>query len=525
MEERTTTVADWMAIMKRRRLTFLIPTVLILLIAAAVAVALTPVYRSTATILIEEQEIPPNFVMSTVTTFVEQRLQTINQRIMSFTRLLEIINRFNLYADKRKKWTTEEIFQKMRDDITFEPISAEVVDRRTGRPMTATIAFTVSYEGENPETVHQVANVLASLYLEENIQARERQAEETSTFLKDEMGSIRSRLAELDAQIARFKEQHINELPELLPVNLQGLDRHERDVQQLNDQIRSLREREGSLQTQLASLPPLSADKQRLDELRVQMVYLKERYSDQYPEVIRTKAEIIELEKRLGLSDQGDYKNDASAGTFKPDNPAYVTIASQLSSIQAEIALVKQQIEAAQARLKEYQRRIEASPRVEEEYRVLAFERDNTQLKLNDLMTKSMEAKVAHGLEKEQKAERFTLIDPPRFPEEPHKPNRLAIMLIGLVLAIGAGIGFASIREFTDQSIRSERDLVFHTSFPVLGSIPFIETDQEKARKKRRQLHIVVGIAIIIIIGLLIFHFFVMDFQILWVKLARRMPW
>jgi len=523
VEERTTSVTDWVEVIQRRKLAFLIPALLVLVAAAIITVALTPIYQSTATILIEEQEIPQDFVMSTVTTFVEQRLQTINQRIMSFTRLLEIINRFNLYADKRGRWTTEQIVAEMRDDITFEPISADVVDRRTGRPMTATIAFTVSYENKNPETVHQVANVLASLYLEENIQARERQALETSTFLAEEMQNIKARLAELDKSISQFKQQHINELPELLNVNLQGLDRVEQEIQRLNEQLRMLREREGSLQTQLASAPTLSADKQRLDELRVQLVYLQSRFSDQYPEVLKTRSEIAELERRLGVtrtSKDGTRNND-----FKPDNPVYITIASQLSSTQADVRSVKQQIADANKRLTEYQRRVEATPRVEEEYRVLIAERDNTQLKLNDLMAKSMEAKVAHGLEKEQKAERFTLIDPPRLPEEPSKPNRLAIILIGLVLAIGAGVGVAAIREFTDQSIRSDVDLGLHTSLPVLGSVPVIETKQERIRKERRRGIIILGILVAIIAALLIVHFFVIDFEILWLKVARRMGW
>ena len=110
--------------------------------------------------------------------------------------------------------------------------------------------------------------------------------------------------------------------------------------------LRSFKEREGSLQTQLAGVPQFSADKQRLDELKVQLVYLESRFSDQYPEIIKTKVEIAALEKRLGISDQDNSGNEdgaesAGTGSLKPDNPVYVSIASQLSSIQAEIKMIE----------------------------------------------------------------------------------------------------------------------------------------------------------------------------------------
>ena len=148
MEPIEMTLDDYMAILKRRKWSLILPALLVFAVAAAVALLLPPVYKSTATILIEEQEIPSEFVKATVTSYAEQRLQSINQRVMSSNRLLEIINRFDLYADIRDRWTTEEIVAKMREATKLEPISAEVMDRRSGRPAEATIAFTLSYEGK-----------------------------------------------------------------------------------------------------------------------------------------------------------------------------------------------------------------------------------------------------------------------------------------------------------------------------------------------------------------------------------------
>ncbi|WAC06923.1 MAG: Wzz/FepE/Etk N-terminal domain-containing protein [Thermodesulfobacteriota bacterium] len=521
MEDRGFTISNILSILKRRKKSLFIPALLVLLIAGTIILVLPPIYDSTSTILIEGQEIPASFVMATVTTFVEQRLQTINQRIMSFTRLLDIINRFNLYQDMREKHTTEEIVQKMREDINFKTISADVIDPRTGRPATATIAFTVSYEGKNPQLVYQVANVLTSLYLEENVQTRERQSLETSLFLKGEMKNVKSQLTDIDGRLAKFKEQHINELPELLQINLNSLDRMDLNIEQLNSQLRNLQEREGYLQAQLAGIPRQNEDQDRLDQLRVQLNFLKSRFTDQYPEVIKTKTEIAELEKRLSDSNQ---KNESSKVPLtQGDNPAYVALASQLASTRTDIASLKKQMQNVKQQKNEFQRRVETTPKVEAEYRALTTERENTLAKYNDLMRKFMEAKVSQGLEKEQKGERFTLIDPARVPEKPTKPNRLVILLIGLILAIGAGIGFASIMEFTDTSILDERDLSHKTSFPVLGCIPVFITGLELMQEKRRRKRLLVGIALAMVVGLLIFHFFVMDLGVFWVRLMRRL--
>ena len=518
MEEEAKTIKDFKEILKRRKWSIILPALIVFAISAIVAFALPPIYRSTATILIEEQEIPREYVMSMVTSYAEQRIQSSTQRIMSSTRLLEIINRFNLYADLRQKWTIEEVIEKMRKDIKFENISTEVVDRRTGRPTAAIIAFTVSYEGKNPGIVQQVANVLASLYLEENLRTRDEKTAGASKFIEDEMKDVQASLAQQDAQIAAYKQKHLNALPELTQSNLQELDRVERNIEQLDIQLQNLKDRESQLQAQLASTTPdfANPDKDRLKELRVKLVFLTTRYSDQYPDVIKTKGEIAELEKKLQITGEGAIGN-------KPDNPAYINIASQLASTQSEIDTLKKQIAAFREKREDYHRRILNSPRVEEGYRVLVGERNNLQVKYDDLMKKHMETKVASGLEKEQMGEKFTLIDPPRMPEKPVSPNILAILLIGFVLGIGSGVGTASLKEHYDQSVRNAEALAKAVGFTVLASIPEILTSQDIVRAKKKRITLIVGVVLLIIIGVIVFHFFIMDLDVFWARLTRKL--
>ena len=508
-------------ILKRRKWSLLLPWAAVFLTAAFFAVALPPLYKSTSTILIEEQEIPDEFVTATVTSYAEQRLQSIYQRIISTSRLLEIINRYNLYPELKGKLTTDQIVHHMRQSIQLDTISAEVIDPRTGRPGSATIAFTLTYEGKGvPEKVQRVANVLASLFLEENLRERERQTEETYRFLEDEMQKLRRRLDEIESEIAAFKALHIHELPEVFQVNMQTLNNIERNIERLNEQLRTLREREGYLQTQLASIEPLKTmneDQRRLRELRVELSNLESRFTDAYPDVIKTREEIRSLEKQL------EQKNGAAPRNETADNPAYITLAAQLASTQADIQSVRRQIDELKTRAADYRGRIEDTPKVEESYKALLVERNNTQAKHDDLMQKYMEARVAHGLEIEQKGERFTLIDPARLPEKPYKPNRMAIVLIGLVLGAGAGVAVASLREFFDNSVRSPESLTLATQIPVLAGIPEIRTVRDIRWKRRWHAIRLSALLVAVACGLAAVHFWVMDLNIFWAKLMRRL--
>ncbi len=197
---------DLKGLIRRRKKSFVLSFLSVIFMAVLIAFVLPPIYLSQSTILIEDQQIPREYVQTTITGFVEERLQVITQQIMSRSRLMEIINRFNLYQEMRDRYTTEEIIGKMRDDIHLETISAEVMDRRTGRPTAATIAFTLSYEGKNPSTVQKVSNVLASFYLEQNLKSREQRASNTTIFLQQESDALKGQIDAIENKISEFKK-------------------------------------------------------------------------------------------------------------------------------------------------------------------------------------------------------------------------------------------------------------------------------------------------------------------------------
>jgi uncharacterized protein involved in exopolysaccharide biosynthesis len=303
-------------------------------------------------------------------------------------------------------------------------------------------------------------------------------------------------LAALDAQITSYKQKNITSLPELSQVNLQAVDQVDRDIMRMNDELRTLREREGYLGQQLASIPPDLAHQ----ELRMRLVELETRYSDKHPDVIRTRAAIKELERRLDRSAGG-------AGGSKSDNPAYIMLASQLAGTQSEIESVKRQIGELKRKRDVYWKRNEVSPRVEEGYRTLISRRNNLQAKYDELTRKAMDAKVAHGLEKEQLGERFSVVEAARLPEKPSSPNIPAILLIGMILGLGSGVGLAAVQESTDFTVRGPDDLARAVPFPVLASIPEIVTGEQVADRKVKHKKMVIGTVVVLAITVLVFYF------------------
>ena len=521
MAQQQITIPYLIRAFRRRKNIFILSFLAFFFIAVVLALALSPVYKSTATILIEEQDIPTDYVKATVTTFAEQQLQIIRQRIMTSTKLVEIINRYNLYAELKDRETTEEIVDGMRKDINLDPISVDVVDPKTGHPSTATIAFTLSYEGKNnANKVQQIANVLTSLFLEENIKVRERQASDISRFLEDEMKKVKVDLNDIDKRMAAYKNRHITVLPELLQVNLSTLNNLEHDRQLIYERLFGLKEREGSLAAELAGTSPdlFDLDKKRLQELKVDFVSLEKRFSKDYPDVINTKEEIKELEKKIASeSDPGA----PHGGT--PDNPAYISLNSQLKSIQGEISALSAQIADIDRSLVQYRSRIEQTPNAESGYSQLLADKNNTQAKYDDLMRKLMEARVSQGLEREQKGERFTLIEPATLPEKPIKPNRIVIILFGLVFGIGVGSSVAGFREFTDESVQEPDEFEGISSFTLLGTIPVIANEQDRMHARKRRNIILLGFTISFVLMVAAVHFLFMHLDVLWIKMLIRL--
>jgi succinoglycan biosynthesis transport protein ExoP len=560
----------YISILKSRKKYFIIPALVVLVVALLVARLLPAIYESSSTILIEEQQIPQEFVRSTVTGYADQRIQSLTQLILSRVKLWEIIQQFNLYSDLRKKLTRDEIIDNMRKNISINTISAEV--GKGGGGQKATIAFSIAYRGKNPDTVQKVDGTLASLYLEQNIKTREAQAKTTTKFLEAELKNLEGRIKDLGDKITIFKEQHDGLLPEQQDFNRQQAARLDLENKQLDSNIRAQEESKTYLQGQLATVSPdatvtgssgVISPADRLKALQLKLVDLRSKFSDDYPDVQKTRREIAELKKMTGQTGgsadmrrqkltqlraklaemQGKYsdqypevkelkneiaqlehepvKASSSQMGSAPDNPAYINLTTQIKAADINIASMRNQQAAIQEKLRMYRQRLEEAPKVEQDYLALTRDYKDAAAKHQELLNKILEARIAQGMEESQKGQKFTLIDPASYPDAPVAPNRWLIMLVGLICSLGVGFGTVALVEHLDHSVKNSDELMQLTGLPVLGTIMRIKTKEDisRARRNRRLIWVTTGFTLIM--GLILFHFFYMNLWVLTAKLLH----
>ncbi len=571
MEEQEKSIQDYLVAIRKRKVAIFSVSIVVFLLTVAVALLLPAIYKSSSTILIEQQEIPSELVMSTVTTYASERIQTIQARVMTRTNLLKIIEKFDLYEDERKFATNQEIVNRIRDDVSLDVINADVVDPRTGRPSSATIAFSLSYKGESPSKVQRVTNELTSLYLNENLSSRTQEAANTSEFLKEEAERLGKQISEQEKRMALFKQKHAKSLPELKDLNLGILQRKETELVTIDVRLRALEERVIYLTSQLAQIDPGNPDVpgavERLKTLQAAYASARSKYSDEHPDVLRLKNEIESLKGEAGQSSSAkvlaeelkvlnaelaqkkakytkdhpdiialEEKIDAlnteltnaklnpvdSYYNSKPDNPTYVTLESQLSSAESEINSIKIQRKEIQKKISELEKSLFETPQVEREYRNILRDYTNTVTRYQETKAKQMRADVAEQLESESKGERFTLIEPAAMPEKPVSPNRPAIIFIGLVLALGSGLGFALIADAISGSVRGANSIRRSLGVLPLSVIPYEMNLQDRAKSRRVKKRVVILFVAIIVFALLFIHFVVSPLDVLWFRILRK---
>ena len=568
---------DYVAIFHRRRTLIVLAGGILLGLSLAAAFLWPATYKSMATILIEEQEIPPELVHSTITSYADQRIETIKQQVMSRTTLWKVVEQYNLYPDLRRTNPAEEVVKRFTKEIEVEVISADVVDKRTQHPTKATIAFTVAYQSNSPDLAQQVANELTSLFLGQNLKSRERQAQEATSFLQQEAENLSTHIGEVDEKIATFKHRASGALPELMPLNLQLMSQSDRELLDIDQQIRTLEERKNYLEGELATIKPntpimsvtgerILDSAERLRALHTEYAGASANQSPEHPDILKMKQEIEALEKETGqrpeIEEASKQLIDARATLaasskrlgsdhpdvvqarrtikaleqqvrqlesaslrkpmLRPENPAYINLQAQLNSATSSLDALRATRTAVKLRLQDYAGRLERTPEMEPDYLFLTRDRDTSGQKYQDIRSRLLEAKVSEGLEVQRKGERFSLIDPPSLPEKPDKPNRPAIVLLGFILALAGGIGSGAAAESLDHSIRTPEQLAQLTQLSPLAVIPFMPNEEDLSRAvTRRRLLKGAGVgALVTILALL--HLFVMPLDVLWFAALRR---
>ena len=521
-EEHSYEFRELLEVLRRRKVALLLPIIILSFASAIVAWSSPAVYRSTATILIEQQEVPIDLVRSTVTSYADERIQMITQRVLTTPNLVKIIEKFNLYPDLRKKQGIDVVVGRVRGDFSVGQVRAN-----QGRN-NVTVAFTISYDSQSPGIAQEVATDLSSLYLEENLKTRAESASDTTAFLAAEAERLGSEISDLEAKIATFKEANMGRLPQQLDMNLQQMQRTEQQIQQVEQQIRSLQDRKIYLESAIAQLKAnsqggLNPLVVQVDTLKAQLRGLLAVYTSDHPDVKRLESEIEALETQMELALEEAKLAGNTSATNVPTDSSDLSLLAQYHSAEKEISALRLERTALQSKMQKYENRIEEIPQIEREYSLLIRDQQNMLAKYQEIRAKMSSARVAENLEKANKGERFLLIDPARLPTVPFKPNRKKILAFGLIGSVGVGLGAAFISDSLRKAVHGARGVTLLLGVPPLAVIPYIQNVRDRRRRFLNWLLVTLGILALFAATAIFVHFQIAPLDSLWTKLLSRL--
>jgi polysaccharide chain length determinant protein (PEP-CTERM system associated) len=489
---------------RRRHMHFLIPLLIGWLVVWGLSWILPASYKSNTLILVQQPTMPQNYVLPNVNDDLQARMQSITQQILSRTRLLMIIDKLHLYGGKDGPGTDDEKVAAMRKDIDVELVR----DTTHNQEITA---FRIFYSARNPYVAQQVTSELTDLFISENQKVLEQESQGTTTFLGDQLDVARQSLAQQEAKVKQFEAMHEGVLPSQQQSNLQilaGLQQqlqNEQDAlnaakqqgvyyQSMVDEYRTLHGSSRGADPALAELPSLD---QEITRLRGQLSDLRSRYTEQYPDVVKTKDQLATAQKnradliaQIRANAANSKATDSDEASNEPPDPTQsgplLQMQGQVKANRAEIANRERAIQQLQARIGDYSGRLNAEPGIEQQLADLTRGYDQSKAIYDDLLKKKTQSSMATSMEELQQGERFTILDPPSLPTKPDFPNRLKFCGFGLVAGLVLGIGFVGGFEFFDDRLYDEKEIKGMLPFAVISEVPEIRDAATETHIKRR---------------------------------------
>ncbi|HEY0825846.1 MAG TPA: Wzz/FepE/Etk N-terminal domain-containing protein, partial [Ramlibacter sp.] len=488
MDDYQLTLADYLAILRRRAGLMLGCFLATLVLGVAVVFLLPPVYRASGSILVESQQIPADLVQATVTSYADERIEVIKQRVMTRENLLRIVRKYNLFADEGPTFTPSDQVDEMRRIIAVDLVKANLNSERKGL---ATIAFSLSFEHRRPEVAQSVANDLVTLFLEENVRVRTQRATQTTGFLTQEAEKLKKELDGLEAQIASYKQENGRALPENVAFGLAAMQRLEGDLRQLDrdysaaeQDLRGLEwEREAAASGQLPYNAGMGAagTAGELQRARAEVARLQGIYTEEHPDL---KAAM----RRLGTLEQATVAPSAApvATGTRPVTVADGALArmdARMAALRQRLRVIDGQRANVRARLGQMDGALVRSPQVERGFAALTRDYQSAQRKYEEILAKKMTAQVAENLEEDQKAERFAVLEPPTLPDRPVKPDRRKLLGLSLLLSMAAPVGAVSVAEVLNGAVRGVGQITAVLGQKPLVTVPLIPVAAEPATR------------------------------------------
>lgn len=459
-------------------------------IAIVLCVVLPKSYRSSALILIENQKIPEDYVKGIGGANIEQRLTMIQQQVMSRTFLSQIVDEYKPYEGQVRREGIESAVETLRKMIKVETIGTP------GSWGKSVESVSISFAHEDPTTAMKVTEKLAALFVEENSRVRAQLVTSVSAFLEQELQDAQKLLEVKERAISEFKTRYVTELPEQKEANLRTLDRLQTELNTTTETIHSLTARQNLFEKTMtqseqyemndrASSQLISPMRNqpvqdplilRLSELQKQLATLMATYKDTYPDVIALKEEIAELQVRIteneSLPKSRESQPDPSVGAGRLVDSPLQKLASQMDELRLDITNLKSKEARIKRDMSEIESRVERTPSREQQLMILVRDYDNMQKNYQALLDKRLNAHVAENLEKRQQGEQIRVLDPANLPQKPEKPNRLLIMLLGLIGGSGLGVALALGIDQLNPTFKRREEVEVLPGIHVLATIP-----------------------------------------------------
>jgi polysaccharide chain length determinant protein (PEP-CTERM system associated) len=473
---------DYFSMLRKRLWIVILPAVLLAIVGVGLTFFVQPEYISQTLVLIEQQKVPDNYVKPVVSEDLNARLASMQEQILSRSRLQPIIERFNLYGTAGLGMDGR--IDKVRKDITIKPIESQIA-RTGGLP-----GFFISFKAGDAHTAQQVCAEITSLFVSENLHAREQSAEGTTEFLRQQLADAKRSLDDQDEKLAAFQRTYAGRLPGEEGSNMNMLTSLNTQLDAATQALARLEQDktygETMLTSQLQNLP--ASDMQRvqpqaqqaeLAQLIAQEADLTSRYTDDYPDVVTVRRKIREL--RAEMAQAPSSPAAASPAPNRPEPANIVSLRAQLHAMDQSIAQKKRDQMAIQAQLRQYQDKISSSPAVQAEYKQITRDYQTAQTFYDELLGKMNQSKMATDLERRQQGEQFKLMDEANLPDGPAFPKRSVFFSGGLALGLLLGVLIVAWIEYRDTAVRSERDIWAFTKLPTLGMISLTSAPEARS--------------------------------------------
>lgn len=476
------TVADYWRVVHRRIPHIVAPFLALAVVAVFVVLLLPPIYRSTGTVAVESQQIPEDLVRSTVLGSAEQRIGYIAQIVMTDARLEEIIHQFGLYPETMATSPVATVIAKLRRNILVEAIRDPYGSR-------ATIAFKVSFDHPDPATARDVAATLVDLFLAENARTRNVRATETAAFLKQETTRLGEEVRSLDQQVAEYKRKHTDALPEHLTLRVNMLQRAEFDLRAVQREIAAAEQERRFLETQISTLASRPAAKagrasgemtpeERLAALKAELATASGIYTDVHPDILRLRRLVASAEAEVRRQTEGRTSDVPAA-----PSPEREQLDGKVVSLEARLASLRDQEQELSERVETLQSQILQTHEVEQGLREISLAYEAAAKDYEGIRSKLQQAELAESLESQKMAERFVLLEPPAIPLKADRPQRSKLLLVGLVVALGAGLGVAFAAEMLDTRVQDPAMLAGLIGYRPLAVLPYVELVRERRHR------------------------------------------